>query len=354
MPDRPLVSILINNYNYAPFLGEAIESALGQTYAKTEVVVVDDGSTDDSRRVIDCYGARIVPVLKENGGQGSAFNAGFAACRGGIICFLDSDDVFFPDKVERVVDLFGRHPNVMWVQNNLSLTDGRLRQVGVSVPNTQGSGVVRAAPVTCLEHKVRFVLCSGISVRRRVAERFLPIPEANVSEWRYCADTYVGFWSAVAGDCYQLAESLGYYRRQDHQRFLTDNDVIRLLERQIRVEERLSAMWSAKTGRRQVGSDVYKHTMVAESLRGYPRWSAARGRGLLRGLQELVRIAGVDPQLALRQAAALLFAFGAPHVWVNRRIRRRHALAPEHTAAGTGHTPGAMRGVPPNSIHDFT
>ena len=79
---RPLVTVLINNYNYGRFLREAIDSALNQTYGNVEVVVVDDGSTDESRDIIDGYAGRIVSVLKKNGGQGSAFNAGIAASRG--------------------------------------------------------------------------------------------------------------------------------------------------------------------------------------------------------------------------------------------------------------------------------
>ena len=100
---RPLVTVLITNYNYGRFLREAIDSALNQTYRNVEVVVVDDGSTDESREIIDGYGGRIVSVLKENGGQGSAFNAGIAASRGEIICLLDADDSFDLCKVERVV-----------------------------------------------------------------------------------------------------------------------------------------------------------------------------------------------------------------------------------------------------------
>ena len=95
-------TIIINNYNYGRFLAAAIESALNQTYADTEVVVVDDGSTDNSRQIIAGYGNRIRPVLKTNGGQASAFNAGFAASTGDVICMLDSDDLFYPNKVERI------------------------------------------------------------------------------------------------------------------------------------------------------------------------------------------------------------------------------------------------------------
>ena len=64
--EKPLVSVVVNNYNYGRFLAEAIDSALRQTYSPIEVLVVDDGSTDDSRDVIASYGARVVPLLKEN------------------------------------------------------------------------------------------------------------------------------------------------------------------------------------------------------------------------------------------------------------------------------------------------
>src|SRR5438046_8948159 len=88
-----LASVIINNYNYGRFLREAVDSALNQTYRNTEVIVVDDGSTDGSPEVIASYGERIVPVLKQHGGQNSALNAGFSRRRGDVSLFLDSDDV---------------------------------------------------------------------------------------------------------------------------------------------------------------------------------------------------------------------------------------------------------------------
>src|SRR5713101_7004789 len=105
MTNAPLASIIINNYNYAGFLRDAIDSALNQTYPDTEVIVVDDGSTDGSREVITEYRDRIIPVFKENGGQTSALNVAFRISRGQVVHFVDADDALLPAAVERVVQV---------------------------------------------------------------------------------------------------------------------------------------------------------------------------------------------------------------------------------------------------------
>jgi glycosyltransferase involved in cell wall biosynthesis len=102
----PLVSVVIPVYNGARFLSRAIDSVLAQTYPAVEVVVVDDGSTDDSRALVAGYGDRVVAVHQANGGVAQARNAGILASRGELVAFLDQDDWWRPEKVAAQVRVF--------------------------------------------------------------------------------------------------------------------------------------------------------------------------------------------------------------------------------------------------------
>ncbi len=97
------ISVVISNYNYADFVGAAIESALALDWPDVEVVVVDDGSTDESLRVIEVYADRVTVLATENATQRVAANRGFAACTGDVVIFLDSDDLLPPDLPTRMV-----------------------------------------------------------------------------------------------------------------------------------------------------------------------------------------------------------------------------------------------------------
>ena len=112
------ISVLINNYNYGRFVARSIRSALNQSPPPYEVIVVDDGSSDESLEVIGQL-ARDNPsvrlVAKSNGGQLSAFNAGMAVSTGEIICFLDADDEYLPGYLSRLSEVYLGHPEIDFV-----------------------------------------------------------------------------------------------------------------------------------------------------------------------------------------------------------------------------------------------
>jgi glycosyltransferase involved in cell wall biosynthesis len=108
MAANPLVSVVIPTYNRAHLVGRAIESVLAQTYAHTEIIIVDDGSTDDTQQTLRSYGRCIRVVIQENSGPSIARNRGIALAQGEIIAFLDSDDIWLPTKLERQVDAMAK------------------------------------------------------------------------------------------------------------------------------------------------------------------------------------------------------------------------------------------------------
>src|SRR5437016_10401011 len=97
---EPLISAVIPSYNYGHFITDAIESALGQTYPHVEIIVVDDGSTDDTREQLAPYSERVCYIHQENGGLSAARNTGIRAAKGEWIALLDADDVWHPRKLE--------------------------------------------------------------------------------------------------------------------------------------------------------------------------------------------------------------------------------------------------------------
>ena len=108
----PVVSCIVPAFNCARFLGEALDSIYAQTYRPIEVIVVDDGSTDDSADVAARYGERPTLVRQENGGPGAARNAGFRRAQGTFIACLDADDHWHPHRVEAGVAPLLRDPEV--------------------------------------------------------------------------------------------------------------------------------------------------------------------------------------------------------------------------------------------------
>lgn len=110
------VTIVMPTYNRAQMLPCAIQSALAQTVVHLcDIVVVDDGSTDDTRRVVQQFGDRIRYVYRENGGLAAARNTGMRACLNEFVAFLDDDDEWEPDKTERQLEVMRRWPEIVLV-----------------------------------------------------------------------------------------------------------------------------------------------------------------------------------------------------------------------------------------------
>jgi hypothetical protein len=177
----PLVSVLMSNYNYGAYIGEAIESVVAQTYGQFELLVCDDGSKDNSCETVERYvrqDRRVRLLRKENGGQASGYNTGYRESRGLIIAFIDSDDIWMPQKLERVVQAFQAHPESGLIAHRLLLVDEKRRRRGVwplraHIPDgwqapalLRNGGILEDLPPG-----------GGLALRREIAERIFPLPE---------------------------------------------------------------------------------------------------------------------------------------------------------------------------------
>ncbi|MBD0335892.1 MAG: glycosyltransferase [Cyanobacteria bacterium Co-bin13] len=202
------MSLIINNYNYAAFLSQAIDSCLSQTYPHVEVIVVDDGSKDGSAQVIEGYGAKVTPVLKANGGQASAMNRGFSISSGEIVIFLDADDYLMPHAVETVVADW--QPETAQLHYRLKVVNTTGDVLGFCpAPGVRlASGTVW--PLLIEQGRYNANVTSGNAFSRSALEKVLPIPEAD---FKIAADGYlvaaIPFWGSVAA----IEEPLGYYRQ---------------------------------------------------------------------------------------------------------------------------------------------
>lgn len=116
----PRVSVVIPVYNAESYLAEAIESVLAQSHSDLEVILVDDGSTDGSRAVIESFGERVVPIFQANAGPSAARNAGIRAARSHYIAFCDADDIQLPHRLATHVALLEALPEVVLVGSDLS------------------------------------------------------------------------------------------------------------------------------------------------------------------------------------------------------------------------------------------
>jgi glycosyltransferase involved in cell wall biosynthesis len=205
------VTVLIDTYNHERFIEQAVSSVLAQDFPRdqTEVIVVDDGSTDQTIELLRKFGPAIRIINKRNGGQASAFNVGIESSTGEIVAFLDGDDWWVRTKLSKVVDAFEKNPEIAAVGH------GYFEVPEVGAPSEMivanetcfiDMSSVQAAKVATLGRTL--LATSRLSVRREVLKKIGPIPETFV----FCADAPILTMCFVLGGAIVLDDPLCYYR----------------------------------------------------------------------------------------------------------------------------------------------
>lgn len=204
-------AILINNYNYGRYVGRAIESALAQSYRDCKVVVVDDGSTDESWQVMRSFGQRITAVRQDNGGQGAAYNTGWRHNDAECVLFLDADDLLDHDAIERGVRAMKGEPDddqpIAMVSWTLRLIDRDGHAQGGVTPYLMHGGDV--TPVIRRFGHYAGPPSSGNLYR---SDAIAPLFPFDGSKWRRAADTVPFIGAPFAGRVKAIGTPLGSYR----------------------------------------------------------------------------------------------------------------------------------------------
>ena len=208
------LSVIISNCNYARFLDCAIRSVLAQRTARSvQLIVIDDGSTDDSARVLHAYGRSITSIFKENGGQASALNAGYRVCTGRVIVFLDADDFLAPDAAEAILTSW--HEEIARIQYPLEVVDESGNPLGWTV-GARNEPKITEGPFAI------DTPTSGNAFARKILDEILPIPE---DQFKICADAYLNAASSLLGRVVSLKRPLGGYRRHSRNNFAARDDL---------------------------------------------------------------------------------------------------------------------------------
>lgn len=163
-----LVSVVMPAFNVGWCVGRAVESVLTQTLVERELVVVDDGSTDDTADVLARYGDAIRVIRQANAGMSSARNAGIRAARGNLIAFLDADDWWHPDKLKRQAALMREHPRVGFCSTAARVVNSEGRLLNVWQCPGQSNDMLKTL---FAENAAIAGGCSAVVVRRELFGR---------------------------------------------------------------------------------------------------------------------------------------------------------------------------------------
>ena len=252
----PYFTVLIDSYNYGHYVEEAVSSVLAQDFpmGEREILVVDDGSTDDTASRLRRFGNAIRYLRKPNGGQASAFNYGFAHARGEVVALLDADDVWLPEKLRRVCEEFERKPDAGMVYHRLHWWDGG-EVTGEDRYFAAVSGRVPESRRALLEYPMASTSC--LAFRRAAVEKLLPLPEALRSQ----ADAYLTALIIFLAPVAAVGEYLGKYRLHGTNLFQTEGKGISRNQVEHRMAMRGALLaeienWLEKEGRDTKSKDL--------------------------------------------------------------------------------------------------
>jgi glycosyltransferase involved in cell wall biosynthesis len=277
----PLVSVVIPAYNAATFLAETLDSVLAQTYESLEIIVVDDGSTDTTSQLLDSYGNRITVLRQANAGQAAARNNGARSAKGEFLAFLDSDDLWDPDKITRQIALISRFPEALAVYCDHRTIDAQGKHLSssgaLSHPRPSGD-ILRAlllgpciiTPGLVLLRRNAFDMVGGFDGTMRGHEDYtLWLHLATQGPFIYSPDTLVSYRRHKQ----QATQKMHYEMRMARAKLnavlsirnamvvCQDDDVKRLFTL-ILAESHISAAWAV----RQMGDHAEARRIAAAAL----------------------------------------------------------------------------------------
>ncbi len=318
MSNSPQISVVIPTYNRARIVSKAIESVLAQTHPAAEIIVVDDGSKDDTRAVLAGYGDRITAISQENGGLSAARNTGIRAARTEWVAFLDDDDEFTPDRLAIAAETIALHPAIDVHATNTAIVneDGseldmfalRGRKAGEHMP---------------LERPLTWVL-GGCFFAQTLVARKRVIEEVGMFRKTFYEDM----------DLFVRLAARGAWT-VDHRRSLR-------LQRLAGEDLNLSSVWRSKPVENyEALTCIHREALAIAGLlpwerrfvRGglatnlfelgralHARGESARARGCFREAARLY------PRFHSRLKALLAASLGAPALWLLGRLRRRRGV----------------------------
>lgn len=307
----PRVSVLIDNHNYGRFLGEAIDSVLAQGLPESEleVVVVDDGSTDDSREVVASYGGRVRGVFQPRSGQTAAINRGFAESKGAFVFLLDSDDVWLPGKLAKVLPLFD-DPKVGAVQHFLQDADARLQPLPRRFPKWPA----RYALDDLVAGRTELTAVSGLGFRREALAQALPLP----TEMFFYLDDWMVARTLFDYEVANVPEALALRRIHGANWYADNYHDARKIEGDLKhraIYRRALDRWLAERGLRLSEPalaaerlELFRRRVLLAALRADPRGAVAAWRDGMAGLP--------DTAHARFRAATVLLAALSPSLYL--------------------------------------